>query len=215
MRGFSPPSTAAPIDIGPVVRAAQESVRGLGLADAVYASHAPHHPWIRRSSREQVEETARKSPLSSMFESKTYDATGRVVHRSPGLFMGDPTEREQARNAEMARHADLLRNFTVQAQIVPALSALLGEHVLEASDVLDLLRDSALIPQERAGLFAMGIAAGFRRDMVTAMHLLVPQLEHALRVLLRDAGVITTSIDQDGIQSDWSLGRVLSTSEIH
>ena len=94
------------------------------------------------------------------------------------------------------------------------LMALLGEHVVEDSDVLDLLQGSVLVPEGRADLFALGFAAGFRRDLVMATHLLVPQLEHALRVLLRDAGVITASIDQDGIQSDWPLGHLLSAPEI-
>lgn len=208
------PISSAPIDIAPMVRAAQESVRGLPVAEAIYAFACTAPSLDPAELREQVEKAAKQSPLSSMFSSVQLDRAGRVIHKSPGLFTDDPDERERALDTQIARHADLLRNFTVHAQIIPALMTLLGEHVIEDSDILDLLQGSSLVPDDRAGLFAMGVAAGFRRDMVTATHLLVPQLEHALRVLLRDAGVITASIDQDGIQSDWPLGRLLSAPEI-
>ena len=206
--------SSAPIDIGPVVKAARESVLGLPMSDAIYALACAAPSLDPEKLRTQAEEMAKKAPLSSMFSSAVYDRAGRVVHKSPGLFTDDPDEREQALDAQVARHADFHRNFTVQAQIMPALMALLGEHVVEDSDILDLLQGSVLVPEGRAELFALGFAAGFRRDLLTATHLLVPQLEHALRVLLRDAGVITASIDQDGIQSDWPLGRLLSAPEI-
>ena len=206
--------SSAPIDIGPVVRAARESVLGLPMSDAIYALACAAPSLDPAKLRMQAEEMAKKAPLLSMLSRAVYDRAGRVVHKSPGLFTGDPDEREQALDAQVARHADLHRNFTVQAQIRPALMALLGEHMVEDSDVLDLLQGSVLVPEGRADLFALGFAAGFRHDWVTATHLLVPQLEHALRVLLRDAGVITASIDQDGIQSDWPLGRLLSAPEI-
>ncbi len=208
------PVSSAPIDIGPLVRAARESVLGLPMADAIYALACAAPSLDPAKLRAQAEEMAKKAPLSSMLSSVLYDRAGRVVHKSPGHFTDDPDEREQALDAQVARHADMHRNLTVEAQIMPALMALLGEHAVEDSDILDLLQGSVLVPEGRADLFALGFAAGFRRELVTATHLLVPQLEHALRVLLRDAGVITASIDQDGIQSDWPLGRLLSAPEI-
>ena len=208
------PISSAPIDIGPLVRAAQESVLGLPMADAIYALACAAPSMDPDKLRSQVMEAAGKTPLSSMLSSLMYDRAGRVVHKSPGLFTDDPDEREQAVEVQVSRHADLIRNLTVSAQILPALMALLGEHTIEEADILSLLEGSVLVPEGRDGLFAIGLTAGFRRDMVTAMHLLIPQLEHALRVLLRDAGTISASIDQDGIQSDWPLGRLLSADVI-
>ncbi|MGI4953974.1 MAG: DUF4209 domain-containing protein [Janthinobacterium lividum] len=205
---------SAPIDIGPMVLAARKNVIGMPMSEAIYAFACIAPSLNPTKLRVHAEEMAKQAPLSAMFSSVLYDRAGRIVHKSPGLFTDDPDEREQALDAHVARHADLHRNLTVQAQIVPALMAILSEHVVEASDILDLLQGSVLVADGRADLFALGFEAGFRRDFVTATHLLVPQLEHALRVLLRDAGVIAASIDQDGIQSDWPLGRLLSTSEI-
>lgn len=202
------------IEIGPLVAAARRSVQGLPLAEAVYAFACACPTLEPASLREQVLRAAEQSPLSSMFGVVIYDRNGRVVHKHPGLHTADPDEREQALEALMCRNADMVRDLTVHAQLIPALMGLLGEHVVDEADVLMLLEGSILVPDDRAGLFAMGLAAGFRRDMVTATHLLVPQLEHALRLLLKQAGVITASIDNDGIQSDWPLGRLLATGEV-
>lgn len=207
-------SHSSDIEIGPMVAAARRSVQGLPLADAVYALACACPMLEPGSLREQVLEAAGQSPLTSMFGVVIYDRDGRVVHKHPGLHTADPEEREQALEALMCRNADLVRGLTVHAQLGPALMGLLGEHVVEDADMLGLMDGSMLVPADRAGLFAMGLAAGFRRDMVMAMHLLVPQLEYALRLLLKQAGVITASIDSDGIQSDWPLGRLLATGEM-
>ena len=205
--------SSAPINIRPLVEAARASVLGLPMSDAIYALAFVAPPLDPAELRKQAEDVAKKAPLSSMFTSVLYDRAGRIVHKSPGLFTDDPDEREQALDAQIARFADMYRRVIVDAQIMPALMTLLGEHEVEDSDVVDVLQGSFIIPDGRAGLFAMGFAAGFRRDLVTATHILVPQLEHALRVLLRNAGVVTSSIGQDGIQSDWHLGRLLSAAE--
>ena len=204
------PISTGPVDIEPLVRAAQESVQGLPLAEAIYAVACAAPTLEPDQMRSQALRDAERSPLASMLTRVMYDSAGRVVHKTPGLFTDDPDERERAIEAQVASRADLVRSFTVSAQIMPAAMALLAEHNIEQADIEALLGGSILIPEARRGLFALGIAAGFSRDFVTAMHLLVPQLEHALRVLLRDAGTITASIDQDGIQSEWPLGRLLS-----
>jgi hypothetical protein len=208
------PISSAPIDIEPLVKAAQDSVRGRPLQEAVYAVACAASYLDPGRMRSNVVEAAEKSPLSSMFSEIVYDCAGRAVHKSPGLFTDDPDEREQAIEARVSRHADMVRDLTVAAQIMPALMALLGEHTPEEADIAALLEGSVFVPEERRGLFATGLAAGFGRDLIAAMHLLIPQLEHALRVLLRDAGTITTSIDHDGIQSEWPLGRLLSAEVI-
>ena len=207
--------SSEPIDLGPLVRDAQESVRGRPTAEAIYALACVAPSIDPDSLRTQVMASAKEMPLSSLFTSVTYDHAGKVVHKTPSLSAESPEERERAVEAQMARHADLRRSFTVRARILPALMALLGEHVIEESDIASLLEGSSLASERRLGLFAKGLAAGFCRDMTIAVHLLVPQLEHAVRMLLQNTGTITTRIDQDGTQSELSLKSLLSLDSIN
>ena len=84
------------------------------MADAIYALACAAPSINPGRLRSKVIEAAEKAPLSSMFSSVMYDRAGRVVHKSPGLFTDDPDEREQAIEAQVSRHADLIRNLTGQ-----------------------------------------------------------------------------------------------------
>ncbi|MBL6080909.1 hypothetical protein JMJ56_23120 [Belnapia sp. T18] len=130
------------------------------------------------------------------------DAQGRTVHKAPAFRGSNLEEREAAVLARMEGAAALERDLRCHAFVLPALWTLLQEHVMAEEDVTALLAGSRFIPEDRMNLFASGFAAGFRHDFATALHLLVPQIEHALRAFLARAGVITASIDEDGIQEE-------------
>jgi hypothetical protein len=53
--------------------------------------------------------------------------------------------------------------------------------------------------------------AGIHGDWLTACHLIPPQIEHMLRYLLAQAGVITSRLDCDGIEEDYSMGKMLTS----
>jgi Domain of unknown function (DUF4209) len=53
-----------------------------------------------------------------------------------------------------------------------------------------------------------------RSDLDIVAHLLIPQFEHSIRYILAQRGVITSSIDQDGIQKEYNLNRTLYMAEI-
>jgi hypothetical protein len=57
-------------------------------------------------------------------------------------------------------------------------------------------------------LWALGLHAGFTDDLAAALHLLVPQLEHALRSILWQRNVVTTSL-VEGIEEEHDLGWLL------
>src|SRR5207245_94359 len=50
-------------------------------------------------------------------------------------------------------------------------------------------------------------------DYLTATNLLMPQLENALRYVLDQRGILTSSIDEDGIQEEFDLNKLLRSPE--
>lgn len=202
------------IDIEEEVEATRKAMSGLGFTEAVL-SLAHIGPILDPERlREEVERNAERFLFSALFGSKTMDAQGRTVHKAPALHVSDPDERKAAVLAGMESAAALERDFRCHAFILPALWTLLQEHDVAEEDIAALLAGSRFIPEDRMEFFASGFAAGFRRDFAVALHLLVPQVEHSLRLFLARAGVITTSIDEEGIQEEWPLGRVLGTPEL-
>lgn len=90
---------------------------------------------------------------------------------------------------------------------------LLLEHRLREADFVDLARQSPIVPKERAGLFGNALFAGYERDFVSALHLLIPQMEHLVRVHLKQAGAKTTNLDKDGIQNENGMSTLMDLPE--
>jgi hypothetical protein len=62
-------------------------------------------------------------------------------------------------------------------------------------------------------LFGKALFAGYDRDLVTATHLLVPQIEHMVRFHLKQAGIRTTTLDVDGIETEFGLSTLMGMPE--
>jgi Domain of unknown function (DUF4209) len=58
-------------------------------------------------------------------------------------------------------------------------------------------------------VFAVGLAAGFSGDFAGAMHLLMPQFENSVRMILAQNGAITSRLDDEGVQDERSLNELL------
>ena len=97
----------------------------------------------------------------------------------------------------------------VQALILPALDVLTLEHRLQTADLINLARRSPIMPIGREILFGKALAHGFNRDFATFIHLLAPQIEHMVRVPLKVAGVSTSHLDQDGIETENGLSALI------
>lgn len=120
---------------------------------------------------------------------------------------------EIAIRAEMVRDYGIQVGLVVQGYILPALEVLLLEHRLREVDFIALARNSPIVPKDRAVLFGKALFAGYERDFVTALHLLVPQMEHLVRVHLKQAGATTTNIDKDGIQNENGMSTLMELPE--
>jgi hypothetical protein len=106
-----------------------------------------------------------------------------------------------------------LTSIVVQGDVWPALEVLLLEHRLQESDFVSLAKHSPIVPNGRERLFGKALFAGYDRDFVSALHLLIPQIEHMVRVHLKQAGAKTTNLDKDGIENENGLSTLMDLPE--
>jgi Domain of unknown function (DUF4209) len=59
-----------------------------------------------------------------------------------------------------------------------------------------------------------GFFFGFEFDFVSALYLLVPQVEHLVRWHLKKADVITTVLNTDGIENEIGLSALIEKPEV-
>lgn len=203
------------MDITPLVERARDAVRNKTPIAALRALANLHPGANAKKAREEAIATLRKHPLQAFFPATTMSRDGRVIARRPGMSMaGEPTaDDEIVIRTQMINDLQLLVGLAVQGEIVPALQVILMEHRLSESDFVALASRSPVVPPGRAGLFGKALFAGYDRDLVTATHLLVPQIEHMVRFHLKQAGIRTTTLDVDGIETEYGLSTLMGMPE--
>ncbi|MCY1543426.1 hypothetical protein D9M68_792440 [compost metagenome] len=137
-----------------------------------------------------------------------------MIAKRPAVSLGgESTEDDIAIRAEMIRDYGILVSIVVQGDVWPALEVLLLEHRLREADFVGLASQSPIVPKGRAGLFGKALFAGYDRDFVSALHLLIPQIEHMVRVHLKQAGAKTTNLDKDGIENENGMSTLMDLPE--
>ena len=197
------------VDLTDLVQEARKGVGGLSLAQALAAfaqlSASPDPATLLEEARKQAEE----HPLSNLFPMSMVDDEGKVVSKSPAL-LGDGEDDDLAIRHSVARNEGLRRQVAASGLIDPARRLIHIEHPLEQRDFLPLAGMSPFVPADRADLFSLAFARFFGGDFITALHLLVPQLENSLRYILKQAGKESSSIRSDMTQENRNLSVLLS-----
>ena len=204
------------VDISQLVENARNSVKGKENTEALKAFANLHRGANAKEMRESALKRIREHPLQALFPATVMSRDGRVIAKRPAMSMGSTlTEDDEiAIRAEMIRDYGILVTIVVQGDIWPALEVLLLEHRLRETDFTNLAKQSPIVPEGREGLFGKGLFAGYDRDFVTAIHVLIPQLEHMVRVHLKSAGAKTTTLGINGIENENGLSTLMELPEV-
>jgi hypothetical protein len=209
LRGMPGPQ----IDIYDVIQAVTSRLDGLTFLDALaylaLAGRPPPYPELRKRAIEGL-----KNSLASIFSRQTINEKGRVVSRSPSAPFQAEHPDEVVLNEDVYWQLSLHRDFAGQTFIEPARRKIWMDHAVTQRDFLAITAKNPLVPLGRERLFARGLYAGLSGDMVESAHILTPQLENAIRELLNAHGILTSSIDSDGVQEENSLTTLLGKSEL-
>ena len=193
--------------ISKIIKQAQDAVRGKKAADALGA-FANLYRADPKAIRASAIEYIGKHPLSNLMPATVISPDGRVIAKRAG--MND----EGAIWPRMIDHYDREINVAVKGKILPALEILMQEHRLQENDFAHLCMQSPIVPIDRERLWAKALYAGYEHDFVTAIHLLCPQMEHMVRLHLKADGAQTTTLSQDGIETENGLGTLMEMPEV-
>jgi hypothetical protein len=207
--------TSPGFDISKLVDNSRDAVRGKTPFEALKAFCGLHSGVDATEARENTMRRLRHSPLSALSESTLMSGDGRVIAKRPGMSFSTTltASDELAIRSEMVRDHDILVRLVVQGQLWPALEVLWLEHRLLEGDFVELARQSPIVPNDRARLFGKALFDGYDRDFVSAIHILVPQMEHLVRFHLKQSGVKTTTLDSNGIENEVGLSALIDYPE--
>lgn len=185
---FMVPISGGSIDLSEQAAESRRSVSGHDSVTALIAlaSLAPF------ADPSQAEATARdemeRHPLTFLFSGEIYRGSGQKVAATPGATLGG--DAAAAGGLDPAVWATMVRNYLLLAElrvigfILPALQVVTVEHRYSSELLYSICYNSPATPQGHERLWALGLQRGLDDDFASAASLLVPQIEHWVRVRL-------------------------------
>lgn len=162
--------------------------------------------WFRGCS--EATELLRKYPLSQGLGGRQLGAGGRVTG-----IMDTLIGKENDEDALVGRMRDGSNRYwqaAVIEQVLPFLEQMSLEHAPSIEDLFDFVAPKPFVAPDRETMFALGLRAGYYGDWFESVHILVPQVENALRWLLESTGEIVYGQYASGIQDYMKFEQVLA-----
>ena len=207
-------------DISELVKNVRDAVRGKTLPEALRTFANLPCSVKTEELRESAIERLNAFPLQAFISATVMNHDGRVIAKRPGMSTNATlSDNDNTCENEMVIHSTMVQDYSyhvglaVQGYIRPAHDILLLEHRIRETDFITLASQSPIVPVGRETLFGKALFAGYDHDFITALHLLVPQIEHMVRFHLKQAQVKTTNLDSNGIETENSLNTLMELSE--
>lgn len=195
------------IDITESVKSSKKIISGKSTLDALLILANIFYGTKVNKISSISEEIIEKSSLRTLFSEVQVHISkdGRVIRKN--------TNNEEKIRSEMIKHYMAELKIIVQANIWPALETMRREHSLKEVDFCLMTQQSPIIPPGRERLVAKALFSGYNNDFITALHILVPQIEHLVRFHLKRKGVETTTLDNNGIETENGLSTLVKDHE--
>lgn len=197
------------VDRSDCVKQVQESLRVLEPEEYFYYLLLQ----ISIEKKEIVKETLIKNKGISFIRkgsSVVLDKEGRTITCVPYLDFKD----EKNVLANMENYATKSYCYYANMYLVIIVNELFNTGFSFEKDVNILVENCYFIPESRKKSFEKGLLAGFNKDYLMALHILIPQIENAVRCLAEACGDVGYSIKEDGYESARTLHDLLESEKV-
>ncbi|ACU04001.1 DUF4209 domain-containing protein [Pedobacter heparinus] len=148
------------------------------LEESLYRLLITYIP-VTETATKQLQDKSRKAPISYLFTQQLVDNKGRVITTIPPL----------AEDFESHLLREISNDMVIQAITLNILiDNLIDKYGLNSSDILLMLKECPVIYGNRIKIIEKGLDAYFAGDFLVAVHLIVPQIEEAIRNVVELAG---------------------------
>ena len=212
-RNDAPMKKPSRMDPAGITQWARDQVKSKDLRGALVALANLAETPKPAELEEQVDAKTGRMPFQYLISTVGMDQEGKAASHAPAAFTGDTREIRTAKEAELYQEAARNRQIAVLALIDPARRQVLSDHVVRLDDWRTFTTDNPFIPVGREEIFARGMDAGMNGDFLVAVSLLTPQVENAVRIVLKKAGVVTSKIDMRNVEQERVLGALLDMDE--
>ncbi len=199
------------IDLSDCAMQARERVAGKTLPESIRQLVTMSWPRSVSTLKRHAADRLNRYVFYSLMPRISVNADGRTTHIRQSVMTGGD---DSALLDEVRDDCVRLMQIFAMGGVHPAVAEIQFEHGVTARDLVGLVTSSAFVPPRRRASFARGLALGFQGQYSLAAHLLMPQFEHALRVLMQTRGVLVSSLSSANIQQEDDLGKLLGKPEV-
>ena len=176
-------------DVTDLVKIAQDKIAGKSFQEAIFSLVFLFNDFFasgldKKKARETAQHLQELSPLSFIMTQEVVDEHGHVVTSA--------STDEELLELNMLRNL-WIRNKISYVPIMEAINIINMEHHYQYTDILNLMRDTPMVPNRHKIIIAKGIYSFLKDDMIEAAHFLILQFEDCLRYLLEPT-VSTTKL---------------------
>lgn len=197
-----------------IIQANIERVSNLPPMDALFAFSMICSTSNIQEMVSQSERNICNNPIRSLIATQLIGPDGRRLGSySLKSFDGADPGMQRAINHETMQMLTTQCSVKSLTAILPALKEIRDEHQYHPSIFNWICQLSPFVPDGTADIAARALYHGFQLDFLMALHIALPQLERAIRTILKNRGINTISIDSNLCEMEKSLGDLLSLAD--
>ncbi|HGJ8974063.1 TPA: hypothetical protein ACJX8E_004504 [Pseudomonas aeruginosa] len=202
-------SFSVPVDLTDERQATIEEFESLDVHEMLlrlaFKCRAPEKIALHKNCLEKRE----KYFFSSMSGKSYADERGKVIATAPPVPLGSQPPEEWFAHESLSE-AGLHYHIATEAFIRPACITMSRCQLIDERHFEPIVCSSGFVPPGFEAIFSQGFSKLVQGDMVSAAHMLIPQLENALRHVLNNRRSNTAKLNVDLTQEDQSLKQLLS-----
>lgn len=143
----------------------------------------------KEDNKKQLLESAKNAPLQFLFTTSIVDEKGRVLAKVGGI--------EKDLEGQLLLH--ISNSLQMSSFFIRHLLMKMDEKGLLSKDsILEFLKNSPVFDEKRYVFIEKGLDAFFANDYITAIHLLIPQIENVVRTIIEKTGGLTLKPSRNG-----------------
>ena len=195
------------IDISPAIESFEKQIDNLSFEEAISALMFHSNPIGLQNC---IDNLSKRGSISDLFASNILDSKGRTICVVPGLMGASDEDKMHCYEHEAMKHNQLMS----QAFYSNYLKLFKKKHTVTKENIRFILEDNLFIPQERIDSYITGVVAGFNFDFITALPILMPQVENSIRLIAEELGAVVYKTADDGSVECLSFEGVLDLPEV-
>ena len=132
----------------------------------------------------------------------------------PDVFGSNNKIREDALLANMEMDSYINMDIDSKIRVANVKNQIQFKYDITEHDVQKIVEDSIFVPVERRIADKKGLFAGFNNDFLTALSILMPQVDNSIRNFAEMCGEVVYNVKEDGSEELKSMNAVLDLPKV-